>query len=200
MTISYSIFTRYGRYKRVFRVLGGFIEKLTSCEYIVIKENKKISYETKGYRIWVKFRKNKVVIEHYRPSRQDYDIWYVNQYLGHQVAGKYSRILFYAAALISLTLVSLNPGYANFAVLVVGVFIVLDYILHVYYNWSLIKLHNEAYQSLPAYKDLYDRVRDEILRLLTRSGNESLRTIVFLDKTWFRKTIGDQEILAKHPV
>ncbi len=194
------IITRYSKYKRVFRALESLINKLSLSEYIVLRENKKINYETKGYRLWMRFKKNKTIIEYYKPSNQDYDIWYVNQYLGHQVAGKYSRILFYVAALASLTLVSLNPSYANLAVLLVGVFIVLDYILHVYYNWSLIRQHNEAYHNIPIYKNMYDKVREEILELLGQDENKSLRTTVFLNKTWFRKKINGQEILAKHPI
>ena len=191
---------RSSRYRRVFEVLMGFVSKLYSTGYIVLKENKKISYETKGYRIWFRFKKNKIIIEYYKPSRKDYDLWYVNQYLGRIVAGRYSRFLFYIAAIASLAIVSWNPGYANIAVLIVGVFIVLDYIVHVYYNWSLIRLHQEAYKRDLAYKNYYDKVRDEILSLIEGGGEEQLRTIVFLEKTWFKKEGKSELILSRHPL
>ncbi len=191
---------RYDRYHHIFDALESLITRIVSSEYIIVKENKKISYETKGYRLWIRFRKNKTVIEYYNPSRKDYDLWYINQYLGHIIAGKYSRILFYVAAFIALVLVSWSPSYANFAIIIVGLFIALDYVLHAYYNWSLVKQHNEAYHNIPAYRTLYERTREEILDLISKRIDEPLRTTVFLNKTWFKKTASDSVVLSKYPI
>jgi len=128
------------RVNEAYSSLNALIQSLRDSARIIVKLNDRLSYETKGYRIWIRKSRNTTTIEYTRTiDLVDLDSWYMGVYLGSTIAGKYTKKLLVIAIIIAGVIMVTSISLMHLAVIVVGSLIILDYVLYVYRGWKLIR-------------------------------------------------------------
>ncbi len=185
----------------VLNAVEGLLERFRLSKTILFKHNNRLSYETRGYRFWVRFRGSKTVVEYMKElTVDDVGLWYEHIYLGSIMAGKYTKPLILLATLLATILVILlGIDYAFTAVLVVGLVMILDYALYIYRSVRLTKAHRVLLEEDEGYRERYNSLVKELVSVVVGS-HSSLRTIVFLGRVWFIKRSGNHILLSKEPI
>lgn len=187
----------------VYSSLNTLIRSLRDSSKIIVKLNDRLSYETKGYRIWIRKSRNTTTIEYTRTMDLiDIDSWYTGVYLGSTIAGKYTKKLIALAIIIAGIIIIINASLIHLVIVITGSLIVLDYILHIYRGWRLIRDHKLLLDN-NMYMDTYSKLKSEIFKLINLARNCSIEytyTMTFMDKTWFTYCRDGDLILSKTPV
>ena len=184
--------------------LNALIQSLRDSTRIIVKLNDRLSYETKGYRIWISRSRNTTTIECTRTMYLvDLDSWYMDVYLGSTIAGKHTKKLLVIAIIIAGIIMVTSISLMHLAVVVFGSLIVLDYVLYVYRGWKLIRSHKLLLSNNNMYKDTYNKLKSKIFKLINVARNRNIEytyTTTFMDRTWFTYCRDGDLILSKIPV
>ncbi len=69
----------------------------------------------------------------------DVGLWYEHIYLGSIIAGKYTKPLILLALALAIPIILWSIDYTHIAILVIGLVMIIDYVLHIYRGVKLTK-------------------------------------------------------------
>ncbi len=188
-----------GKRVEIFNAMEGLLRRLSSSRTILFRHNSRLSYETKGYRFWIRFKGSKTIVEYMKGlTVDDVGLWYEHIYLSSIIAGKYTKPLILLALALAILTILWSMDYAHIAVLVVGLVVIVDYALHIYRGVKLTKTHRILLEEDREYRERYTQLARELVDVIVGSHN-SLRTISFLGRVWFIKRSRDHILLSREP-